>query len=218
MFFKSLVMTLCLVNVNLLNQACCADLQTTSGQSLKLTPEGEINFLLAPAREALGKGNLPECRTLVASAVDKHKDLPHPEVLIASWLLEACELQAAQQILEEVAKSQTARPDIHYLFALLAMKQSQSFNAWVQIQAAETTEPPTTWSKVYREKMATNIQMTKATIADQRGDWEASRHILTQLKAKLPLDARIELGLGRAAFQLGAPAEAESHFVARCQA
>ena len=205
-----LKITFLLVAISMLYRVALGDLIAIDGSRLEVSKESQVR--LKPAQEKLQQGNLDECRKLASDVVSELKDLPHADVLVALWLLEKRELQAAQQLMEMLSRTDPDRPDVHYAFAEIARVSGRSFDAWVHLTAGETSAKPNTWSPKYAEDFSKSLLYSKSLIAEQREDWAASSLLLTRLRSVGTNTANIELGLGRAAFHTEHPDQAELHF------
>ncbi len=187
-----------------------ADLLGIDGKPLLI--EKTAQEQLEVARDVLRQGDFRESRRLAEQVISKTGDLPHPDVLVAFWLVEAGEFQSAQQLLEQLSKTQASRPDVHYAFAEFARAQGRAFDAWTHLIVAETTPPPTTWSQKYSQEFLNSILSKQAIVAEMREDWPAVQRIATRLQAAGVSGGQLELWLGRAAFHSGDAAQAETHF------
>jgi len=187
-----------------------ADLTGIDGQPLLIAKSAQEQ--LEVARDALRQGDFPESRRLAERVVSKIGDLPHADVLMAFWLVEAGELQAAQQLLEQLSKSEASRPDVHYAFAEFARAQGRAFDALTHLLVAETTAPPANWSKKYSEEFLNSILSKQALVAEFREDWPTVKRIATRLQAAGVSGGQLELWFGRAAFHAGDATQAEVHF------
>ncbi len=168
--------------------------------------------MLQPARDMLQKGNLEECRRLAARAVSEAVDLPHGDIVVSLWLCELGEFAACQQLLEQVSVIEPGRLDLHYAYAEVARKNGRTYDAWTHLNIAESTDPPAAWSKEYTQEFATQVLFSKALVAEQRRDWKASKELFTRLQELGTSGSAIPMGLGRAAFEAGDAAGAESLF------
>jgi hypothetical protein len=193
-----------------LTAAARADLTGIDGKPLRIAESAQEKLELA--RDALRQGDFAESRRLTERVVSQTGDLPHPDVLIAFWLVEAGQFGSAQQLLEQLSRTQTSRPDIHYAFAEFARAQGRPFDAWTHLMVAETASPPPTWTPKYSEEFLNSIVSKQALVAELREDWPTLKRLANRLQAAGVSGGQLELWLGRATFQMGDAAQAEVHF------
>jgi len=193
-----------------LTAAARADLTGIDGKPLRIADSAQQELELA--RDALRQGDFAESRRLTERAVSKTGDLPHPDVLVAFWLVEAGQFGSAQQLLEQLSRTQASRPDIHYAFAEFARAQGRPFDAWTHLMVAETASPPPTWTPKYSEEFLNSIVSKQAMVAELREDWPTVKRLAKRLQAAGVSGGQLELWLGRATFHTGDATQAEVHF------
>jgi Tfp pilus assembly protein PilF len=201
--------------------AVCAPLPAdiiTGQRQQNSVPQGEAaepEKLLTEARQVALAGNLVLSRQQIEEARKLSSDLPHTDVLMAEWLLEAGQQGQARALLESLAVSDPGRADLRIVFTKLALLQGRLFDAWVHATAGETGEFPESWSDEFKAARRLEIVRLKAVTAVRRADWQVARTLYEKLyeESETPSDA---LELARTEFQLGDQEAAEQHVRTAC--
>ena len=158
--------------------------------------------LLLIARQALHRNEFGNCRRILQQALTQDRNLAHPDVLIAQWLIESGQQDKAMVVMERLAVTDPERGDVRLLFAQIALQQGRLFDAWLHATAAEKAPFPEEWSDDFRTRFRRYTLRTKAVTATRRAETSVAKSLYQQLIQEYaqPDDyvglARIELALG----------------------
>jgi tetratricopeptide (TPR) repeat protein len=170
-----LVLTFCVGSFASLTSAN-ADLILLGGSS---KPSSEQDLKAATA--ALASGNIELCRQELSAYCTLRDDVPNPEVLLASLLLDAKQLPAAKQVLTDLLRDTSAAFESHLALSRIAALEQRWADAWAHCRVAEMESMPSTWSSDYSQSVQLSHRMLKSEIAIARRDWNAALPIIEEL-------------------------------------
>ncbi len=187
-------------DVILLNSGQNGDAQADQSAATLADPKLSQD-VLQRAREALGRGDLENCRKLLRESVQENADTADPEILLASLLFDAGQTGPAMQVLNAFAMTPEAAFEAHFAFAKLAAGQGRWFDAWAHAQASQRAERPARWSEDFERQSGHALDKLTASIALARGDFSDAIARYEQLASELADDADVQSGLGLAYFR-----------------
>jgi tetratricopeptide (TPR) repeat protein len=146
-------------------------------------PTPDDNATLIAARTAFMAGNVQECMSLLRDAVAADPQLAPPELNLAAFSLEAGLRTQALSLLEKVAAEDESHPQLHLLYANLALADGRLTEALMHFDRLDADSLPSGWSQQQQQDLTTSILAGRATVAERRGNWEmAQQHLAKWLK------------------------------------
>jgi predicted Zn-dependent protease len=167
---------------------------------------------LASARTAFNNGDVAGAREQLGKIISVSETLPHPDVQLALWYFNSDREAEGSRTMERLAKTESGRADVRYLFAEIARDEGRYFDAWTHLSAAESARPRKRWSAAYNNHMALLLLEARARTALARADWLLARDLFSTLNGTSLGSAECDLALGQAEFFLNNPTAAEIHF------
>jgi tetratricopeptide (TPR) repeat protein len=164
--------------------------------------------VVPPRDQDLGRllpGGYPEidaARDHLKPAVVRHKELPHPRLLLALLFFSVGNHDQGAAILEQAAVEAPARPEVYAALGKLAIAERRFALARLAFEKARGLEPPDGWTPERKADFERACHDGLATLAEARQDWEAFRAEVAALLESDPKNGAERHRLARALFKL----------------